>query len=54
MSKAYKDVCPCKDCDTRTIICHGICKEYKDWQKSGVEIPREDFFDIRKKKKRRK
>lgn len=38
MSKAYKEVCPCKDCDKRTVECHGKCKEYKEWLKSGVEI----------------
>ena len=23
---------PCHHCDHRTITCHGVCKEYKDWQ----------------------
>lgn len=38
MSKAYKDVCPCKDCKERVVSCHGICKEYKKWKESGIEI----------------
>ena len=24
--------CPCKDCDRRTVTCHGVCKAYKEWQ----------------------
>lgn len=54
MSKAYKDVCPCKDCDTRTITCHGVCKEYKDWKESGIEIEKIPFFEIRKSRRKRK
>lgn len=23
---------PCKDCDSRTITCHGVCEEYKAWK----------------------
>lgn len=38
MAKAYIDICPCKDCDKRITTCHSTCKEYKDWQSSGVEI----------------
>lgn len=38
MAKAYKDVCPCKDCNKRTENCHGTCKEYKEWKESGIEI----------------
>ena len=22
---------PCKDCDRRTVTCHGFCDEYKSW-----------------------
>lgn len=25
--------CPCKDCDRRTVTCHGMCREYQDWKK---------------------
>ena len=38
MAKAYKDVCPCKDCNIRTVTCHSTCKEYKEWKESGIEI----------------
>ena len=24
--------CPCKDCEHRTITCHGQCDEYKAWK----------------------
>lgn len=24
---------PCKDCDRRTLTCHGFCKEYQDFKK---------------------
>lgn len=23
--------CPCKDCKTRTAVCHGVCPLYKKW-----------------------
>ena len=54
MSKAYKEICPCKDCDTRTITCHVICKENKDWKESGIEIEKIPFFEIRKSRRKRK
>ena len=25
--------CPCKDCERRTMTCHGVCREYQDWKK---------------------
>lgn len=53
MSKVYQDVCPCKDCNEREVGCHAICIAYKDWQKNGIEIKRNQFFDFRKKKRRR-
>ena len=24
--------CPCKDCQRRTLTCHGVCKEYQQWK----------------------
>lgn len=27
-----KPVCPCKDCDRRTMTCHGVCIHYKSWK----------------------
>ena len=26
-------ICPCRDCTTREIGCHGNCEEYADWKK---------------------
>ena len=46
MAKAYKDVCPCKDCNVRTATCHSVCKEYKDWKNSGIEIKRKEKTDF--------
>ena len=23
---------PCKDCERRTLTCHGVCQEYKEWR----------------------
>ena len=42
--KAFKEICPCKDCNVRTSTCHSICKEYKDWKKSGREITKDEIF----------
>ena len=25
---------PCKDCERRKLLCHGCCKEYKEWKKA--------------------
>ena len=47
MAKTYKDICPCKDCGRRKINCHSICKDYKEWKKSGTEIEKRTFFDVR-------
>lgn len=38
MSKAYKELSPCKGCEKRVVGCHGNCEAYKRWQKSGIEI----------------
>ena len=38
MSKAYKDLSPCKGCEKRVVGCHATCKEYQAWQKSSIEI----------------
>lgn len=57
MSKAYKDICPCKNCNKRTVVCHSICKEYKDWQKSGIEIekkPLTNYIDFSANSQRRR
>ena len=48
MSKAYKEVCPCRDCNIRTIYCHNTCCDYKNWQKTGIEIDKKPFFEIKK------
>ena len=24
-------ICPCKDCDHRTITCHSVCRDYQQW-----------------------
>ena len=26
---------PCRDCDRRTMTCHGVCREYKEFQKAN-------------------
>ena len=54
MSKAYKEICPCKYCDARTVNCHGLCKEYKEWVKNGIEINKRPFFEIRKSRRKKK
>ena len=46
MSKVYKDICPCKDCDKRTAECHSICKKYKEWKDCGTEIPKFEFAPL--------
>ena len=23
---------PCRDCDHRTVTCHGVCKDYQKWK----------------------
>ena len=28
---------PCRGCESRTITCHGVCKEYIAWQKIHEE-----------------
>lgn len=28
---------PCKDCDRRTITCHTVCREYKQYRKEQDE-----------------
>lgn len=55
MSKAYKDICPCKDCKERTINCHINCRLYNKWKSSGIEIKKEPsapLIDFSKHKKR--
>lgn len=45
MSKKYNGICPCKDCDQRTSICHSHCTDYKNWVSSAVEIKNEETFN---------
>ena len=46
--KSYYKVCPCKGCNKRAVGCHAICKDYKNWQSSGIEI-KEPFIEPKKK-----
>lgn len=39
--KIYKKKCPCKDCKTRWIGCHGLCGKYKEWKSDCVEVQKE-------------
>lgn len=32
--------CPCKDCERRTVTCHGVCREYQGWKKEEAEKKR--------------
>lgn len=27
-------MCPCKDCEHRSTICHSICSKYKEWKEN--------------------
>jgi hypothetical protein len=29
--------CPCKDCEDRTVTCHGVCGRYQEWKKTETE-----------------
>lgn len=51
MAKAYKEICPCKDCKKRTANCHGKCKDYNKWKASGVEIEKVYFFETIKRRR---
>lgn len=31
-------IAPCKDCDKRTITCHGVCSDYKAWKKKHDDM----------------
>ena len=31
-------ICPCKGCDRRTMTCHGVCVQYKDWKAYKARI----------------
>lgn len=52
MSKTYKYICPCKDCNARIVNCHSICKEYKDWLKRGIEIDKKPFFETKTRRRK--
>ena len=52
MSKAYKDLSPCKGCEKRSAECHAKCEAYNAWAKSGIEI-KEIFIEFDTKQKRR-
>lgn len=54
MSKSYRYVCPCKDCEKRQQNCHSFCDNYKDWKRSGVEVVKGVFYECIKKKKKRR
>lgn len=30
--------CPCKDCEKRTLTCHGFCEAYAEWKKAEAAI----------------
>ena len=30
--------CPCKGCGKRTITCHSVCAEYKEWSAHNEQI----------------
>lgn len=34
--------CPCKDCEKRTMNCHGSCEGYKEYRKKLDEINKEN------------
>ena len=27
-----RPICPCKDCQKRTLTCHQFCREYQEWK----------------------
>lgn len=35
-------ICPCKDCDERTAICHKVCMGYKVWHEEHVKERRKE------------
>lgn len=37
MSKIFKTICPCKDCNLRHSECHSNCEKYNEWRESGIE-----------------
>ena len=37
--------CPCKDCDHRTLTCHGLCEGYKAWRNWKDEVNRKRQLD---------
>lgn len=32
--------CPCRDCNNRTVTCHGFCEQYKEWKtwRDGLNV----------------
>ena len=36
-----KNDCPCRNCNTRTPVCHGICPQYKAWSKVNERLSKE-------------
>ena len=42
--------CPCKECDKRHALCHGTCKDYKEWEKTRPRTPR-NLYNARGKMK---
>ena len=37
MAKIFKNICPCKNCDSRCSECHSNCEKYNEWRESGIE-----------------
>lgn len=37
--------CPCRDCDRRTITCHGVCKEYQAYSAERAEIAKKNRME---------
>lgn len=48
MSKYYPTKNPCKGCTRRVVGCHCSCEDYKTWQKSGKEIPKQPYCKTEK------
>ena len=44
MARAYKDVCPCKDCDKRVFGCHKNCTRYNEWKLNSVTIKKSWYY----------
>jgi len=36
-NRGFHSGCPCKDCEHRTMTCHGVCTKYSEWKKQEDE-----------------